>query len=79
MVETSTDRLEALITILDYSLKDKLTDTLKRCGIPAAAVLHGSGTAKSAIYDILGYGGPKNCVRQPADKVDGRLFSQRAE
>ena len=62
MVETSTDRLEALITILDYSLKDKLTDTLKRCGIPAAAVLHGSGTAKSAIYDILGYGGPKKIV-----------------
>lgn len=62
MVETSEDRLKALITILDYSLKDRLADALKQCGIPAAFLLHGSGTAKSAIYDILGYGGPKKIV-----------------
>lgn len=53
------NRIEALITILDYSLKDRLINTLKACEMPAAFLVHGLGTAKSVVYDILGYGGPK--------------------
>lgn len=79
MVETSEDRLEALITILDYNLKDRLADALKQCGIPAAFLLHGSGTAKSAIYDILGYGVRKDCLHQPPNAWNGGSVSGTAQ
>lgn len=62
MVDTSTIRLEAVITILDYDLLERLTDTLKSCDMPIALLTPGHGSAKSAIYDILGYGGPKKIV-----------------
>jgi len=56
------NRIEALITILDYSLKARLINTLKACEMPAAFLVHGLGTAKSVVYDILGYGGPKKII-----------------
>jgi len=56
------NRLEALLTILDYGLKDRLTDALKACQMPITFITYGLGTAKSVIYDILGYGGPKKII-----------------
>jgi len=53
---------EALITILDYSLRDSLIKVLKKCHIPVFLLTHGYGTAESVIYEILGYGGPKKVV-----------------
>lgn len=62
MVDTSQLRLEAVITILDYDLSERLTNTLKSCEMPVAFLTPGYGSAKSAIFDILGYGGPKKIV-----------------
>ncbi|NLV91948.1 MAG: P-II family nitrogen regulator [Firmicutes bacterium] len=62
MVDFSESRLEALITILDYSLHDRLEDTFKECNIPLTIVTPGQGSAKSVIYEILGYGGPRKIV-----------------
>ena len=58
----SDSRVEALVTILDYSLKDRLNSTLQACQMPVAFLVYGLGTAKSAVYDILGYGGPKKII-----------------
>lgn len=62
MVDTSANRMEALIAIIDYSLSERLTSTFKECNIPIIMLTHGYGSAKSAIYDILGYGGPKKVI-----------------
>lgn len=62
MVDASAARLEALFTIVDFDLRDTLTDILNQSNMPFYLLMHGQGSAKSAIYDILGYGGPKKIV-----------------
>ena len=59
----SDSRVEALVTILDYSLKDRLNSTLQACQMPVAFLVYGLGTAKSAVYDILGYGAQRKSLR----------------
>lgn len=62
MRSSSVTRLEALITIMDYSLRDVLIKLLNKSSIPMFLLFHGYGSAKSVIYDILGYGGPKKVI-----------------
>lgn len=62
MVESSETRLEALITIVDFSLGKSLSKLFKNNNIPIIILIHGHGTAKSVIYDILGYGSLKKII-----------------
>ena len=62
MVDSSMTRLETLITIVDYGLGDVLSNLYKKSNMPILLLTHGYGSAKSAIYDILGYGSPKKIV-----------------
>jgi nitrogen regulatory protein PII len=62
MVNTPDERLLALMTIVDYSLHDKLVHLYKKNNIPIVLLTHGHGSAKPSIFDILGYGGPKKIV-----------------
>jgi nitrogen regulatory protein PII len=62
MVNSSVTRLEALITIMDFGLRDVLRKQFNKSNIPMTLFTHGYGSAKSVIYDILGYGGPKKVV-----------------
>lgn len=61
-METADNRLEALITIMDYSLNEQLVELFEEYDIPVALLTPGSGSAKSSIYEILGYGGPKKVI-----------------
>lgn len=61
-MNSSQNRLEALITIVDYSFGNVLKNLFKKSNMPIFLLTHGYGSAKSAIYDILGYGGPKKLV-----------------
>ncbi|MGI6529545.1 MAG: P-II family nitrogen regulator [Clostridia bacterium] len=56
------DRLKALVTIVDYSYANTFRDLLKKLNIPISFISHGYGSAKSEIYDILGFGSPKKIV-----------------
>lgn len=62
MTDTSGNRLEALFTIMDYDLSDSLQKVLNKSKMPVFLLTHGHGSAKSIIYDILGYGSPKKIV-----------------
>ncbi len=62
MAVSSETRLEALITIVDYSLSDMLISLFKKNNVPIFLLTQGYGSAKSVFYDILGYGGPKKIV-----------------
>ncbi len=62
MVDNLENRFEAVITILDHSLNNKLTNLYKKCNTPISLLTPGFGSAKSKIYDILGYGGRKKIV-----------------
>lgn len=62
MADTSQLRLEALIAILDYDLYEHYVDILKTYDMPITLLTSGHGSAKSAFYDIIGYGGPKKLV-----------------
>ncbi|NLX64238.1 MAG: P-II family nitrogen regulator [Clostridiaceae bacterium] len=62
MVDYSDAKLDALITIVDYSLKDVLMSIYKNNNVPILLLTHGKGLAKSFVYEILGYGGPKKIV-----------------
>ncbi len=62
MVDSSEARLEALITIVDYGLGNVLSNVFKKTNMPISLLTYGYGSAKSAVYDILGYGGPKKIV-----------------
>lgn len=55
-------RIQMLTTIADYSLGHKVTEIYKKNGIPVNLVMHGYGSAKSEIYDILGFGEPKKAI-----------------
>lgn len=62
MIDNLETRQNALITIVDYSLNDDLKDIFKKSNVPVFLLMHGYGSAKSAIFDILGYGSPKKIV-----------------
>lgn len=62
MTESASARLEALITIVDFSLAKVLNKIFKKNKAPLFFLTHGHGTAKSVIYDILGYGEPKKII-----------------
>lgn len=55
-------RLCALITIVDYSLRNELSDLFMHHGLPVSLLTHGYGAADSEIYDILGFGEHKKAV-----------------
>ena len=62
MVNNPETRLDALITIVDYRLRKVLLDVYKSNNVPITLLTHGRGTAKSVIYEILGYDGLKKIV-----------------
>ena len=62
MFNSSVTRLEALITIMDFGLRDVLRKLFNKNNMPLFLLTHGYGSAKSAIYEILGYGGPKKII-----------------
>ncbi|MGI6097230.1 MAG: P-II family nitrogen regulator [Dethiobacteria bacterium] len=61
-MDTSVTRLEALITIVDYDLRDTLLKLFKKNNMSMFLLTRGYGSAESLIYEILGYGGPKKVV-----------------
>jgi nitrogen regulatory protein PII len=62
MVNRSEARLDALIVIVDHGLEDTLMKVYKRNNAPMLLLTHGIGTAKSVVYEILGYSGLKKIV-----------------
>ncbi|NLM25884.1 MAG: P-II family nitrogen regulator [Firmicutes bacterium] len=62
MVHSINNKLEALLIILDYSLNEKLVELFNENKMPVLLTTSGQGTAKSVMYDILGYGGKKKIV-----------------
>lgn len=62
MVDCSETKHKALITIVDADLKDDLKDIFKKYNMPINLLTYGQGSAKSVIYDILGYGGSKKII-----------------
>ena len=62
MEDSTVTKLEALITIMDYGLRNVLSKVFSKSNMPLLLLTHGYGSAKSTIYDILGYGGPKKIV-----------------
>lgn len=62
MAIKSDDCLEAMITIVDNSLEHKLTNFFSSVHPPMHLITHGYGMAKSEVYEILGFGGPKKTV-----------------
>lgn len=62
MVNQAGARLYALITIVDHRLEHALTNVYKRNNIPILLLTYGKGTAKSVVYEILGYEGRKKTV-----------------
>ncbi|NLT48171.1 MAG: hypothetical protein GXX92_07120 [Clostridiales bacterium] len=62
MLDNSELRLEALITIMDKELDHVLADLYDENKTPFVLLTYGHGTAKSRIYEMLGYGGPMKIV-----------------
>lgn len=55
MEEKMDHRLEALIAIVDFNLGNRLKKLYKRIELPLYILSHGYGSAKSEIYDLLGF------------------------
>ena len=74
-------RLEALITIVDYSLGKRLKNLYKRNNLPLYILSHGYGSAESEIYDLLGFGSPKKMFALSIQSagVTPRLLTQLQE
>ncbi len=62
MVDSSAFKLEALITIVDSHLGDDLQDLFRENNMPISLLTYGYGSAKSVVYDILGYGSSKKII-----------------
>jgi nitrogen regulatory protein PII len=62
MVNHYEARLDALFTIIDPRLEDFLMNVYKSNNAPILLLTHGKGTAKSFVYEILGYDGLKKTV-----------------
>lgn len=54
--------LKTMITIVDYSLTDKIMNIYLKNKLPVHAVTHGHGSAGSEILDYLGFGETKKGV-----------------
>ena len=78
MIDSSESRLEALFTIMDIGLDDVLIDLYEENKIPFILLTYGHGSAKSKIYEMLGYGGPKKIVSISihTDKVSDFIMSR---
>jgi nitrogen regulatory protein PII len=78
MLDCSESRMEALFTIMDVDLDDVLIDLYEENKIPFVLLTFGYGTAKSEIYEMLGYGGPKKIVSISihTDKVSDFIMNQ---
>lgn len=82
MAIKSDEYLEVMITIIDKSLDHKLTDFFKNIHSPMHLITHGYGMAKSEVYDILGFGGPKKIVsisvqpRSLSNQIIGQLHDR---
>lgn len=78
MKEKVEGRLEALITIVDYSLGNRLKDLYKQNKLPLYILSHGYGSAESEIYDLLGFGSPKKMIALSIQSavVTPRLLTQ---
>src|SRR5690554_2292213 len=62
MVKYSEARLEALFTIIDHRLEEALINVYKSNNMPILLLTHGRGTAKSVVYEIIGYEALKKTV-----------------
>ena len=62
MVNHSEAKLDALITVVDQRLEDVLVNVYKTNNAPILLLTRGKGTAKSVVYEILGYDGRKKTV-----------------
>ncbi len=62
MVNQPEARIEALITIIDHRFENALINEYKSNNLPMLLMTHGRGTAKSVIYEILGYDALKKAV-----------------
>jgi nitrogen regulatory protein PII len=62
MIDCSESRIEALFAIMDVDLDDVLIELYEENKIPFVLLTYGYGTAKSEIYEMLGYGGPRKIV-----------------
>lgn len=56
------ERMHAAFIIADDSRADAVSDVFTREGIPLHLILHGYGTADSALLNYLGFGEHKKCV-----------------
>jgi nitrogen regulatory protein PII len=61
-MEQQNHNVQALITIVDYSLGQMVTELFQKNELPIIMLTHGHGAAKEEIYDILGFGEPKKAV-----------------
>jgi nitrogen regulatory protein PII len=62
MADSPKARLEAMLVIADFSRNGALSRVLKKSAAPVFFLTHGQGAAKSAIFEILGYGESKKVV-----------------
>lgn len=82
MVDSSETRHKALITIVDADYKDELEDIFMKYNMPINLLSYGRGSAKSVIYDILGYGGSKKIIsisilaRPMLDFIMNKLYKE---
>lgn len=58
----SDECIDAIIAIVDSSLEHKLLSVLSSVHPPNHLITHGYGMARSDIYEILGFGGPKKII-----------------
>lgn len=61
-MDSTRERLTALVIIADYSFNDALVHFFKKNGTPLVLLTHGYGSAEPSIFDYLGFGGPKKTV-----------------
>lgn len=62
LIDNSGSKLEALITIMDADLNNYLVSLYETNKFPVIFLAYGHGSAKSKIYEMLGYGGSKKIV-----------------
>ncbi len=56
------NKIQALVTIVDYSKREQVEAIFLDHKIPLNLVTHGHGSASQEIYDILGFGEPKKTI-----------------
>ncbi|MGI6731653.1 MAG: P-II family nitrogen regulator [Anaerovoracaceae bacterium] len=62
MIDSSDNMMEALITILDVDFEDELIKVYEDNDIPFVLLTYGLGSAKSHIFEMLGYGGARKLI-----------------